>query len=398
MSKFIDKYFKMIESGSFNAYHYEPNWKKIEKIPEFARLKECKQNPTWHSEGNAWEHTKLVVSEAVKIQSNYLEDECVQAFLLGCLFHDIGKGVTTFEKNGTWHSYNHEIEGEKITRRMLWDEGFRLRETVCALVRWHMEPIHIFEHKNPFGAFIKLCSIFSNRWFVYQCNAHMLFDVKLCDILGSKKSNPNVTEDDLKTIQRLHSVCYEINEYAYREFDCFVTNKLELVEDYVDSINLNILIGLPGAGKDTYIEKMFENGVWDKDNTVVLCRDDLRAELGYCKPGEKVVLTSKQEDHVTEIFNLRLRDAAREGKNIVINNINLKRKYREGYIRFLSDFKPYVTYYYIEADGLDTNKERRKGQISDDVFDNMINGFEWPNPYEYHDMEVICKDRENYYE
>ena len=175
-----------------------------------------------------------------------------------------------------------------------------------------------------------------------------------------------------------------------------MTNKLKLSDAvspyFADGINLNVLIGLPGAGKDTYIEEMFHNGSWNRDNTVVLCRDDLRAELGYCKPGEKVVLTSRQENDVTEVFNIRLRDAAKKGKNIVINNTNLKRNYREGYTRFLTDFNPYVTYYYIEANGLDTNKERREGQIPDDVFESMIKGFEWPNPYEYNEMEVITNE------
>ena len=36
------------------------DWKKIEKIPEFAVLKKCEQNPRWHSEGNSWNHTRLV--------------------------------------------------------------------------------------------------------------------------------------------------------------------------------------------------------------------------------------------------------------------------------------------------------------------------------------------------
>ena len=130
MSKFFDKYFKV--KTNEDKFKIEPIWKKIEKIPEFAVLKTCNQSPKWHAEGDAFKHSQCVINAAIEdIQGSYsYVSETVKVLVLAALFHDIGKGVTTFEKDGKWHAYGHEIEGEKITRKLLWDEGWAFRESI----------------------------------------------------------------------------------------------------------------------------------------------------------------------------------------------------------------------------------------------------------------------------
>ena len=138
----------------------EYKWYVIETIPEFAILKTCEQNPKWHSEGNAWNHTKLVCQAALDYCNDYMYDtDCEydsKILLTAALFHDIGKGVTTEFKKGNWHAYGHEIKGESITRRLLWDENIFDREAICSLVRWHMEPLRIFESKHYVEKIISL--------------------------------------------------------------------------------------------------------------------------------------------------------------------------------------------------------------------------------------------------
>ena len=90
-------------------------------------------------------------------------------------------------------------------------------------------------------------------------------------------------------------------------------------------INVYVLIGLPGAGKDTWIMNNLPN------THKVVCRDDIRAEIGLCNAGEKIVATPQQENLVTSLFNTKLKEYARAGEDIAINNINLRRKYRMEY-------------------------------------------------------------------
>ena len=408
MSKFFDKYFK-VKTISDNSFSIEPVWKKIEKIPEFAVLKECKQSPKWHSEGNAFIHTQCVVNAAIKDIENtyYGVSQTVQVLVLSALFHDIGKGVTTFEKDGRWHAYGHEIEGEKITRKILWDEGWAFRENVCALVRLHMEPLNWFNMKG--GILEKLAEtheLISKIGPVDTlANMHItdLIRLKMWDVEGSKQEDAKSKQNDLNNLSKLFQLCKHMFDYDTKGLYDFILYKDFKMEDK-KPLTVVTLIGLPGAGKDTFLQKLLQTDspftyisdgglktvpTYDPKNAVVLCRDDIRAELGFCKNGEKIVGTSKQEQDVTKLFNDRLLDAARNGKVIVLNNINLKAKYREETLRYLSGYDVKSIYYYIEADCLDTNKERRNDQIPDEVFDNMIMNFDWPKPSEYNEFYKI---------
>lgn len=408
MSKFFDKYFKWEKIGDCN-FSVKPIWKKIEKIPEFAVLKTCKQSPKWHSEGNAFVHTQCVVDAAIKyVEGVFIAPgESVQVLLLSALFHDIGKGVTTFEKDGKWHAYGHEIEGEKITRKLLWDEGWRLRENVCALVRLHMEPLNWFSMKS--GILERLAEterFISSLGYVDNiCKMHItdLVHLKIFDVEGSKQEDSASKANDLTNLNRLLTLCHGMFNYNTQGNYDFILDR-SFGKENKKPITVVTLIGLPGAGKDTFLSKLLQTDspftyisdgglktvpTYDPEKSVVLCRDDIRAELGICKHGEKVVGTSKQEQDVTKLFNERLLDAAREGKVIVLNNINLKAKYREETLRYLSGYDVNSIYYYIEADCLDKNKERREGQIPDEVFDNMIMNFDWPKPSEYNEFYKI---------
>ena len=145
-------------------------------------------------------------------------------------------------------------------------------------------------------------------------------------------------------------------------------------------INVYVMIGLPGAGKDTWIKNNLP------DTKCIVCRDDIRAELGFCNPGEKIVGSKGQEMVVSAIFDNKLKEYAYAGQDIVINNINIKRKYRMVYKETLKYFDVNWIYVIVEAPDLDTNKERRKGQIPPEAFDRMVANYEPPTPDEYDEI------------
>lgn len=140
------------------------------------------------------------------------------------------------------------------------------------------------------------------------------------------------------------------------------------------------MVGLPGAGKDTWIAQNLPN------THKVVCRDDIRAEIGLCKAGEKIVASREQENLVTAIFNQKLKEYARAGEDIAINNINLVKRYRMEYKRTLKDFDVNWIYVVVEAPDLETNKKRREGQIPPEVFDRMVERYEPPTPDEYDEI------------
>jgi putative nucleotidyltransferase with HDIG domain len=113
------------------------------------KLKETEQSPIHHPEGNAWNHTLLVVDEAAN-QRNNSKDE--KAFMWAALLHDIGKAETTKKKKGRITAYNHESVGAELCVKFLKefsrDENFINK--VKGLVRWHMQILHVVKNM-PFA-------------------------------------------------------------------------------------------------------------------------------------------------------------------------------------------------------------------------------------------------------
>ena len=75
------------------------------------------QSTKYHPEGDAFEHTMLVLREAAAVR-NQARDP--YAFMLAALTHDLGKAVTTkMGEKGDWQSIRHEIEGLPLITAML---------------------------------------------------------------------------------------------------------------------------------------------------------------------------------------------------------------------------------------------------------------------------------------
>jgi predicted kinase len=142
---------------------------------------------------------------------------------------------------------------------------------------------------------------------------------------------------------------------------------------------LHVMVGLPGSGKNSLIEELKAESIISS-SAIILSRDDIRVELGLCSEDEKIVGTEEQEKQVTKVFNQRLNQAMKEGKDIVVNNINLTEKRRKALRNQLPKYN-YV-YWYVEAPTLSDNLVRRYSQIDKSVFNNMLKNFEFPQTYE----------------
>ena len=355
--------------------NFKYNWEYIETIPEFAKLKECEQSKKWHGEGNVWIHTQRVCEEAINLCHKLAwrnETTWATQLLVSALFHDIGKGVTTIFKKEDWHAYGHEIESEKITRRLLWDEGFEVREPICALVRWHMEPLKVFESKHYVEKILEISKVVPS-W-------HILLYLKECDVRGSQPSNETTTKIDLLKLGDLNRLTSRLNCF-YGETNVPQLERLSHKTFGKKMITVYMLFGLPGAGKSTAINEITKT-LTNRPYTVV-SRDIARYELGFCKEGEKMVGTTEQEKAVSEKCDEMILTAASFGDDIIIDNTNLKKAYRDNYHTLLQDYDVLWVYVYVEASKLEKNLSRREGMINASVFDNMIRGFEWPSTNEY---------------
>lgn len=374
------------------------NWGFVLDLPYFRDMDKTEQNPRWHSEGSVLNHTKLVCEEMLKLLNS---DECVnllfhkkRLLMLSALFHDIGKPSTTeLGKDGNWHSYGHDNVGSKLARRMLWDWDIFDREYIAHMVRYHMEPLHVHKQKNPEKGMLKLMSVLP-----YE----ELYLLKMADLNGAIQDPAFSTkEEDRQIVLDFRTKCSELwNAHSTAPF----VNSLYRIPDFympmpfsylgnekvkTHAPTLHVMVGLPGSGKNSLIEELKAESIISS-SAVILSRDDIRVELGYCSEEEKIVGTEEQEKEVTKVFNQRLTQAMREGKDIVVNNINLTEKRRKALKNQLPKYN-YV-YWYVEAPTLSDNLVRRYSQIDEPVFDNMLRNFEFPQTYEC-DLLYVYKQK-----
>lgn len=112
-------------------------------FPEVYVLKSSLESFKWHPEGNAYEHTMLVLTAGVNMGFD-LEGR------LACLVHDFGKGVTPRDKMPS--HFGHEITGvpivEKFCNRL--SVPAKMRDRVMKTTRYHMMG-HSLDKLSPKG-------------------------------------------------------------------------------------------------------------------------------------------------------------------------------------------------------------------------------------------------------
>ena len=177
------------------------NWDEVEKIPEFQRLNESGYHSYWHREGSTMNHTKLVVEACQEyIKQNPNEFDYDEKFLLVAvsLFHDIGKGVTAkLKEDGNWSANDHDVEGERLTRFLLWDVDFTLRESISLLVKYHMTPKYFRYKKEEPGAIEKIVTEIARN-----SDCRLLYYINLFDVMGAISDEREIEIQHCETLKQ----------------------------------------------------------------------------------------------------------------------------------------------------------------------------------------------------
>ena len=128
--------------------------------------------------------------------------------------------------------------------------------------------------------------------------------------------------------------------------------------------NVYLLFGLPGSGKSTWCKT-------HHPELPVVSRDIIRAELGYTKDvDEKAKLEYWQENEVTKKEHEYIRQYLRQHQDFIIDDTNLKMKFRKPLIKMLRDNGAFVigVKFYTP---LETCIQRRNDQIHKDIMTQL---------------------------
>lgn len=266
----------MLIEELFNEDWSDFDWNVIENIDCFKRLKTTPQHSVWHKEGNAWEHTKLVVSAMKDILPCIYEIHTGtyewKLLMAAALCHDLGKGVTTTydTKKEEYVTKNHGEAGEKIVRE-LFDEDTHMFDELCTLVRWHMTLHYVLDYeKNIDDKLIKLSEKkIPVRYFVILWHA---------DSLGSinHETHSEILEKREKIINRCIDLDCYLTPYVNLEEETALNELKESLQRMTPYEVLKKQVELVERLK-TVINGLIDNG-YDKDEICVKCLEELIKE------------------------------------------------------------------------------------------------------------------------
>ncbi|MDJ0737208.1 MAG: AAA family ATPase [Nostocaceae cyanobacterium] len=357
------------------------NWSALETEFDWLRsLADCPQDPRYHGEGNVLTHTKLVCEALVALPAwRALPPTQRSVLFAAALLHDVAKPSSTqIEADGAITSKGHVLQGAKMAQEILWDlrVPFPEREAIVALVKYGSLPLWFWDKPNPEKAVIKASQII-------RCD--MLSMLAEADVRG------RYCDDQVQLLERieffreftLENHCFDRPRSFLSPHSRFVYfHKEDGNPDYqaYDDTRLQVVMmsGLPGAGKDTWIQKNLPD--WQ-----VISLDRLRQQMGVDPSDDQGVVVNAAKAIAKEYM--------RNGQSFVWNATNLSRQLRSTLIRLFASYQGKIRIVYLEApweELLRRNQNRTHG-VPEKVLYKMRNRLQVPNLTEAHQVDWVVE-------
>lgn len=356
----------------------------------FSQMRSIPQNPAFHGEGDVLTHTKLVCRELTALDAFHaLPRRERTALFLAALLHDIGKVATTVLEDGIWHSPHHAATGSQLAREFLWLEcglcgtpdAVALRETVCALIRYHMLPTRLMDQPEPERKARTLAAIGA---LAPGFSWNLLCLLAQADVRG--RIAPDV-EELLAQVQLCRMLAQEAGCLAqpYPFADACVRHA------YLSGRNVQpdqtlydgtwgevvMMSGLPGTGKDTWIAK-------NLPGLPMVSLDDIRRMLR--------ISPTDNQGRVLQAAQEQARVLLRQKQPFVWNTTGLMKDTRQKQLRLFERYGARVRIVYLET-GWTRRAEQNTGRaepVPESAVCRMLARIALPLPDEAQRVEWLC--------
>lgn len=211
---------------------------------ELKDLINVNQNPIYHSEGDAWNHTMMVLDEGAKKRDLVKEP---YMFMLSCITHDFGKAVCTKVIDGKIRSYGHETEGIELAKnfiKRLTNENKTIKY-VTNMTELHMKPHVLTSSSSSKKAY--------NRMFDKSIEPIDLIYLSICDNLGKISQYGYISKEN---ILFKHLDIY--NEYMLRPYvtgNDLIEAGLEPNKNFKEALDFAHKLRLVGEKKEKALKE-----------------------------------------------------------------------------------------------------------------------------------------------
>lgn len=391
---------------------------------ELQQMSECPQDDIWHAEGDVLTHTQMVMNEALKeIASNsHLSYKDKISIYLAALLHDIGKPATTYTTvDNRVISPGHAAVGLPLARKILYllKVPFDIQESVLRLILRHMVAYRIIKTITPeftinninieYKQYLRLAS---------EVSIPALYHLTRADWLGRIGSD---IERTLSQVETFRSRCqhYGLWSYTYdqlvgpiisqedlcklgvldpkeqKRIQYFIFNlslqgriqKPEQALAYISEhsnilspkpAHLYVMVGAPGSGKSTWIEK-------NLPDAVVVSSDKKREELfnDVNWQGDNLQVFQKCHADIDKALEM--------GKKVAFDATNTKFSYRHAAVQIALNHYAHTTIIYFDLPVevmLSRNKQRTR-QVPTSIITRFSNDLEVPLKSEAQELKAI---------
>lgn len=336
------------------------------------------QDPTHHAEGDVAIHTEAVL-DALTEQPEFraLNLHAQDTLWTAALLHDVEKRSMTFrDESGTIVSPGHAKKGAMTARRILMTEfqvPFATREAIVNLVRYHGLPLWLMHKPDPQKALLEASLVVNTDWLAILAKA---------DAIG------RICADRQDLLDRVAF----FEAYAIEQ-ECFGVPRAFASEagrfryfhsdggspDYVPfdrwKCEVTVLAGLPGMGKDFYIQRHLPE-------VPVISLDEIR-RVHKLKPDDR-----SANGWVAQQAREAARVHLRAGTDFVWNATNITKQMRGQLIDLFAGYGARVKLVYVEKPYPTWRAQNaaREEAVPVKILDRLLSRLEVPSPAEAHEI------------
>jgi predicted kinase len=366
---------------------WEVRWSDIHATFDWIRrMDSVPQDSVHHAEGDVATHTRMAVESLAGLDEWRRRPVAERVRLFAAvLLHDVAKpDCTQTDPDGRITAHGHSRRGDTTARRLLWELGAPIawREHVAALIRHHQVPFWALERPDLDRIAFRVSLLARNDDLALLATA---------DILGRVCADAEAVLDNIALFRQYTSelgcldsprrFASDHARFAYFRTPLGTSRRDPDYAAYDDTrFTVTVMSGLPGAGKDHWIE-LHRRGV------PVVSLDELRLSMGV-KPADD------QGAVVAAAFG-RAKTFLRSETPYVWNATNLSKSLRDRSIGLAADYGARVEVVSVEAPPqlMRRRNRARPHPVPDAVIDRMARRWELPDPTEAHSVSWILNDR-----